>query len=159
MVRDMIEQWRTLADHCGVKSALAAAGAYLVGPVDAVVWGLVTLLVLDFALGFGRAWTAGTLSGRRMLHGAGKFVLFGLAVVMGHVLDAMFLAGIGLEFPVTCRNLIIVYLALSESLSICEHLACLNVPLPARLVARLKCYRDEISNTESASRPAGRPRA
>lgn len=145
-MRDVVEQVRVMADQCGTKAALAAAVTYLVGPVDAAVYGLLTLWAIDFGLGFGRALWCGRLSSRRMLRGTGKILLYGVAMIMGHVLDQLFFTAADVAFPVTCRNLIIVYLALNESLSICEHLACLNVPLPGRLVQRLKCYRDSYCN-------------
>lgn len=135
----------------GVKAGLAGLAAFLIGPVDLVVLALLALWAMDFALGFGRAWVAGSLSRAKMFSGLLKIVLYGASLVTGQLVDTVILGSAGALLPIAARNGVAVYLALNEALSISEHLACLGVPLPAAVIRRIRCYRDTCCGIDSAA--------
>jgi len=142
----MTEAATRLHDLCAEfswRALWACAGStlsWLLGGWGEALTALVVLYALDFALGFGLAWRDEQLSAARFRGGLYKILLYGLVIMVANLLD---LAVGGLPFldsPV--RALFILYLALGEFLSACNHIASLHPGiLPAGLLARVRNYR------------------
>lgn len=119
--------------------------SYFTGGLDQLITSLFLLMVVDFALGFSRGWVERRISGDKMKHGAVKFILYGLtiwvAVLVQNMIRAFDPTVLGWNMSVSIRDWVVAYLVLNESVSCMEHLTFFKVPLPARLVQRLKHYR------------------
>lgn len=109
---------------------------------------LFLLMFLDYALGFIRGWQTHRISSGKMKRGLLKFILYGIAIIVSvHVNQAVatlvpYFKGINL------RPFLIAYLIINEGLSVLEHLTFFGVPLPSKIVKRLRAYRDCIMNTD-----------
>lgn len=113
-----------------------------IGGWDRLANGLFLLMCLDFALGFARGWVDGCLSARKFRRGLAKFFLYAAAVFTAVTLDGVLNVKAEAFFHIDIRSLMVMYLAINETLSILGHLRAFGVPLPQRLIRRLEDYRD-----------------
>ena len=115
---------------------------------DSLIPSLLLLMVLDYVLGFARGWVTHRISSGKMKRGLFKFILYGIAIIVSvHINQALtvlipYFAGVNI-----CPFLI-AYLIINEALSVLEHLTYFGVPLPSKIVSRLRAYRDCIMNTD-----------
>ncbi len=132
--------------------ASCAAGfmSWLCGGIDQLVMTLALFWAIDFCLGFARAVKTSTISASKMKSGAGKLVLYGFAIIVGHHLDGLLHSGAHLTFPLAIRDAVACYLAINESISIFEHMSFFGVPLPAPLLKRLRTYRDGVCGEDAS---------
>lgn len=75
-----------------------------------------------------------------------KFILYGVAIIVGHMLDLIVIHDT-VEFG--ARNIIVIYLGVTEALSVLKHLAGLGLNIPLKLINRLEGMRDELNSTWS----------
>lgn len=106
---------------------------------------LAMLLVCDYLLGFSRAWCSSSLSARKATRGIYKIALYGVAIFVVADAEHAF-RSCGIPFP--WRNFFILFLCVNETLSCLDHLAFFGVPVPSRIRARLRSYRDKILKDE-----------
>jgi len=138
MFQDLLGNWAIKL--CG--SAIFVTALNFVGGRDRPLEGLFSLLCLDFVLGVAHGWRIGRFSKSKIMGGLAKFMLYYLALRCANDLDAVFNAQAGLWFHVNFRGFLIMYLCLHEALSVLQHLHFFGVPLPAKLLKRLRDYRD-----------------
>ncbi|MGE4292383.1 MAG: phage holin family protein [Desulfovibrio sp.] len=118
--------------------------SWLLGGWGEAMTALVALYTLDFALGFGLAWRDETLSAVRFRGGLYKILLYGLVIMVANLLDLAVGDLPFLDSPV--RALFILYLALGEFLSACNHISSLHPGiLPSGLLIRVRNYRRGMS--------------
>jgi toxin secretion/phage lysis holin len=129
-------------------SCVAGVVSWLCGGIDQLMATLVLFWAIDFCLGFARAIKTASVSSAKMKAGAGKLILYGFAVIVGHHLDGLLHSGAHVAFPLAIRDAVACYLALNEAISIFEHLSFYGVPLPAPLLKRLRTYRDGVCEGE-----------
>ena len=144
----------SLCTDMGLKTCATfgmAGVSWVVGGIDQLVTSLVLLMVFDFMLGFSRGYRERQVSGAKLKHGLMKFILYGVAVQIAlqmqrtlFELDPTFM---GLRLSIALRDWLIAYLVLNEGLSCLDHLAYFRVPIPQRLVLRIKSYRDKLCHT------------
>ncbi|MEZ6854370.1 phage holin family protein [Halodesulfovibrio aestuarii] len=138
--------FQDLTTNADIKAILGAFGgclAVLFGGVYPLVNALVALWALDFVLGIKRAWDENKLSARKARRGVRKmFMYLVTVVVMGLVEYAMGAAG---KLLSPC-SLTVSFLCAHEGLSCLSHLSHFGVPIPKKLVDRLRNYRDEIND-------------
>jgi toxin secretion/phage lysis holin len=133
-----------LFEHFAFKSGWAAFLAcfgWLLGGLDLAVLALFVLYVVDFGLGLYRAWSTCALSASKARKGMAKLVLYVIVIICAHMLDV----SLAQTLPFLAhyvRNTIIVFVAITEFLSVCTHLAALGLRVPEALQARLRSYRD-----------------
>lgn len=154
-----------LGVHAGFKgwwafvfSVLSAA----LGGVGTLAVLLVTLMILDYLLGFCRAWCACRLSGRKMRKGIVKFLLYAVGVFVVSIVDASMsetfrplvnmLASVGINLPCPARSFYMCWLVLQEALSCIKHLEDFGLPVPVWLRSRLVSYRDVVDAAAVAGR-------
>ena len=149
--------WDSIFSDFGFKSCIAFFGACLsltVGGFDQLFISLIWLIVLDFILGFSRAWRECHISGSKMKHGLMKFILYGatiqISLHMQYTLAYLRPVVLGVDLTLALRDWLIAYLVLNEGLSCLSHLAYFGVPIPTRLIKRLKAYRDCIFHEKEA---------
>lgn len=136
LVQTYLQQVTSNADLKGVSALAGAAIAAVLGGSVPLVSALVALLVLDFVLGFKRAWQLGRFSRHKAKAGIFKIVLYMITVLV------MGLTEFSLGNILPIRDLMISYLCVTEALSCIEHLSFFGVPIPQALRERLKNYRD-----------------
>ncbi len=114
---------------------------YAIGWFDLVMKWLLMLMMLDFAMGFANAWKHHRVSRTKMRDGIYKFILYAILIGTGHWTDIVVFHQ---EVEFGFQNAFIVYLGLTEAISILKHGADLWAPVPKRILIRLESYRDKI---------------
>lgn len=138
-----------LFDQSAFKSFWACFGScmgWLLGGFDVALLALLVLYVLDFMLGFYRAWMQGAISWTKIRRGLMKTVFYLVLIICAQMLDQIVVFSYpSLTFLAKgVRNFVIGYAALCEFLSVCVHLDAQGVRLPMALVKRLRGYRDKM---------------
>ena len=136
LVQTYLQQFTSNADVKGVSALASTAAAAVFGGSVPLVSALVALWVLDFVLGFRRAWQLGRLSGHKFRAGLFKIVLYMITILVMGITEF----SLGNILPI--RDLMISYLCVTEALSCIEHLSFFGVPIPQALRERLTNYRD-----------------
>ena len=134
--------WK-VAFTCGVSCL-----SWIVGGLDQLVVSLYILMAADFFLGFSRAWKTERISGSKLKHGIMKFLLYSvtvwIALQIQQGLHEVEPNAFGFRFSLAVRDWLVAYRVLNEGLSCLSHLAYFRVPIPQRLIRRLRNYRDCI---------------
>ena len=138
VARDLLGGW--VAKTCG--STVLAVVCGWIGGQDKLVEGLFLLICLDFALGLARGWTDGCLSRAKFRRGLAKFFLYYAAILASCLLDDVLNVKAEVLLHIDFRALMVMYLAVNETISILGHLRSFGVPLPEKMIRRLKDYRD-----------------
>ncbi len=116
--------------------------SFIFGGFGSEVLALLVLMILDFVFGFLVAFVKKDIDSGEMRRGIFKFILFGVAIITGHLLDVVLSAsGLGKllqDNVINFKALIVAYLAINEGISILEHLSFFGVPLPRKIFLRLK---------------------
>ena len=136
--RDLLVGWLGK----GMLSTVLALLFGCIGGWDRLASGLYLLMCLDFALGFARGWVDGCLSARKFRRGLAKFFLYAAAILAASTLDGVLNVKVETVLHIDFRAGMVMYLAINETLSILGHLRVFGVPLPQKLIQRLKDYRD-----------------
>lgn len=146
-----------LGVHAGFKASWSFVFLVLsaaLGGVGTLAVLLVTIMVLDYILGFCRAWCTCTISGKKMREGIVKFILYATGVVVVSIADASvaetlrpllrMLEYIGVYVQNPVRSLYMCWLVSHEALSCIKHLESFGLPVPHWLRIRLVSYRDVV---------------
>jgi len=136
--RDLLAGWLGKGAVSGVLAMVLSC----IGGWDKLASGLFLLMCLDFALGFARGWMDDCLSGRKFRRGLAKFFLYAAAILAASTLDGVLNVKAEALLHIDFRAGMVMYLAINETLSILGHLRACGVPLPQKLIQRLKDYRD-----------------
>ncbi|ADP87165.1 phage holin family protein [Nitratidesulfovibrio vulgaris] len=140
---------RTLCEEFPVKASIGTCAAFvgtLLGGVGMMISLLFLLLVIDFALGFCRAWRAGRVSSSKLRGGGLKFVFYFLSIVVMAAVQAATSQSTGMTIPL--RDVFVAYLCVNEGLSCLEHLSYFGVPVPEKIRERLRAYRDNLCTSK-----------
>ena len=143
-----------------MKAVLAAAlGALCAYAVELVVpvLVLVAVMLLDYATGMAKAYSAGQLSSRIGIRGILKKLGYLVIVAVAGVVDWLIRYGldsVGVEIKVEflIALIVIVWLVINELISILENVAALGGPVPGflqKLIGRLKSSVEQRTGEES----------
>lgn len=77
----------------------------------------------------------------KLRKGIFKFILYGVAIIVGHMLDLLVIHDT-VEFG--AQYIIIMYLGITEALSVLKHLANMWLHIPIKLINRLEGMRDNL---------------
>lgn len=100
----------------------------------------IALMGIDYATGILNAWLKGEIKSKKMREGLAK--KFGELCVL--VIGAIF--SYGLAVPVIILNFVSIYIMIMESISICENLNKLGVPIPKFIKKALSEANETIQN-------------
>lgn len=111
----------------------------LIGWMDLIIHALLVLMILDFWFGFLQAYRDNKFSWERLKTGIIKFILYGIAIIVGSQTDIIaFHTTIEFGF----RNFFIVYLGITESLSVIKHFSHFGLKFPSKLISALETFRE-----------------
>ena len=77
----------------------------------------------------------------KMKRGIIKFILYGVAIIVGHMLDLLVMHE---DIDYGAQNIIIIYLGVTEALSVLKHLARFGLKIPMRLIAKLEGIKNDL---------------
>lgn len=116
--------------------------AWLFGGGDALIWTLVTLVILDYITGVVKGIYNAVLSSDVGRRGILKKVMLLIVVALANVVQQL----IGGSVPV--REIVIMFFVVNEGLSILENVAATGLPIPQKLKNVLLQLRDENNGGE-----------
>ena len=105
----------------------------------------IALMGIDYATGILNAWLKGEIESKKMREGLAK--KFGELCVL--VIGAIFT--FGLAIPGIILNFVSIYIMIMESVSICENLNKLGVPIPKFIKRALNEANEKIQNHDKKS--------
>ena len=108
---------------------------------EIIITSLLTLTVLDFILWFCKAWKRKKINSKKMKFWVGKFITYWIWIIASYHIDlAIFKENVwwGIQY------FICLYLALTEGISVLEHLEDMWVKFP--LLKILKWKKKELEN-------------
>lgn len=100
----------------------------------------ISLMGIDYATGILNAWLKGEIKSKKMREGLAK--KFGELCIL--MIGAIFTYG--LKAPAIILNFVSVYIMIMESISICENLNKLGVPIPKFIKKALSEANETIQN-------------
>lgn len=120
---------------------------------EAIPWliGLLVIYCFDFMLGVWIALNKGTFSPDRLIKGIYKFILFGVAIVIGNQVDLVLSELVNVvrleDFHFFLAKFwIIWYMSIHESISALGKLYSIGVPLPKTLIDKLLGYKKMLDD-------------
>lgn len=103
------------------------------------------LYIADMACGMWIAAYKGNWSWPKLRKWVFKFILYGIAIIVWHFLDLLIMQNT-VQFG--AQYIIIMYLGVTEALSVLKHLANLGLHIPIKLINRLEGIKHNLdSNT------------
>ena len=126
----------------GIRAAIAAAITGIVGQFGywPILFGLLLIcMALDFATGFGKAVIKKQISSQRAGIGAMKKLMYLAAAACGLFVDAIItisaqVVNISVNIPPIIGMLTLIWLILTETISIVENISSSGVPVPLFLL-------------------------
>jgi len=151
---------RNLCDVGAIKTLVAlpaSLATWLFGGFGELLLSLILIMVIDFTLGFIRAWREHNVSSHKMMGWVVKFSMYGIGVILANRLDTV-LGMCLVDLPVdqlnaNLRTFVIAYLCISESISVLEHMGHLGFRVPRIFIKRLQQYRDGLDGGEGDGSP------
>lgn len=122
-------------------SALLLTISYLTWGFDQVAIAFFILLIIDFIFGISVAWKNHCISQKRMVKWLWKFFVYFWAIIVWNLTDIIVFHQT-VEYGI--KNFVIVYLWLTEALSILKHISEFGVQLPIKLIARIEGIRNNL---------------
>ena len=122
-----------------IKVILAGIGgvlAYLFGPWDALIIGLVVLLTLDYVTGVTAGAIKGELSSKVGFFGLLRKLVILVIIAVAAIIDRIIPSTNG-----AIRAAVIMFYIMNESLSILENAGRIGIPLPKRLRKAIESLR------------------
>lgn len=124
----------------GIKVGFAGFGAFLgglVGGMDGLMYALLAMIVLDYAMGVLIAVSHKRLSSQIGFKGITKKIMMLVLVAVGHLIDSKVIGN-----GSVLRTAIIMFYIANEAISITENAVNIGLPLPKKLVEALAQIRD-----------------
>lgn len=114
---------------------------FLFWDVNITVYALTSLMIIDFILWISIAIKRKEVSKSKMKSWMFKFILYWLLIIVWNQVDRI------IKIDYICfKYLFISYLAITESLSILEHLAYYDLKIPLWIIGILKDYKQKFED-------------
>lgn len=129
-------------DHLFLKATLSAVGVtagFLFGVAFyQLIWIVIVLVVIDSITGVWAARESGeVVSSRRFVTTVPKLLRYLIFIVAGHLLQT------SIPFNLYIENIVVVFLATTEFISIAENLGKAGMPIPNKLLNKIEELRDK----------------
>lgn len=122
-------------------SLLIAWFSYLVWWIDIATKACMMLILADFVFWITIACYQWRYSGKRMMQWLIKFILYGVAMIVGNQIDLL-IFHTSVEF--WAKNIIILYIGINDGISVLKHLWQAWLKLPQKLIDRLQGFQNNL---------------
>jgi len=122
-------------------TSIVAIFSYLIWWIDVAVKACWMLVFFDFVFWISLAVYSRTYSWKRMMQWLIKFILYWVAMIVWNQIDLLLFHS-SIEF--WAKNFIILYVWITDGISIIKHLWVMGLKLPQRLIDRLQGIQDNI---------------
>lgn len=133
-----------------IQAGLGAVGGFLgwaFGGLDGFLYTLIVFVAIDYITGVICAIVDKKLSSDAGYRGILQKIMIFVVVAVGNIIDVLLLNGQGSPL----RTMIIFFYLSNEGLSILEHAARLNIPIPAQLKSVILQLREKEEETDAES--------
>jgi len=127
-----------------VASGLLYALLWLFGDVNDAVIALLVLMTLDVVLGLSVAIKQCDVSSDKLRQGAMKFLLYFVLIVAANCVDKVVALVPLLSRVMQVRSYVMIYLAVTEGISVLENLTSLGVAVPKVMLKRLRRFKQSM---------------
>ena len=127
-----------------VASGLLYALLWLFGDVNDAVIALLALMTLDVILGLSAAIKYHDVSSDKLRQGAVKFLLYFVLIIAANCVDKVVALVPLMSQIVQIRSFTMIYLAVSEGISVLENLSTLGVAVPKVMLKRLRRFKQSM---------------
>lgn len=128
--------------------ALKTVGSWIFMGISFIFWDLNFALIAcgilymtDLFLWMGVNAYRGTWDWNKLRKWVFKFILYGIAIIVWNMVDLLV---VHQDIEFWARNIIILYLGITEALSVLKHLASMWLHIPLKLINRLEGMRDDL---------------
>jgi len=127
-----------------ITSGLLYAFLWLFGDIDDAVIALLALMTLDTLLGLLAAIKHHDVSSDKLRQGAAKLLLYFVLIIAANCVDRVVALVPLVSQVVQIRSFTMIYLAVSEGISVLENLSSLGVAVPKVLLKRLRRFKQSM---------------
>lgn len=124
-----------------IASWIVMAFSFLVWEVNMALYACGVLYIADFICWISINAYYGRFSWFKLRKWIFKFILYGIAIIVGNMLDLLVVHN---QVEFWAQNIIVIYLGVTEALSVLKHLASMWLHIPIKLINRLEGMRDEL---------------
>ena len=127
-----------------ITSGLLYAFLWLFGDIDDAVIALLALMTLDTLLGLLAAIKHHDVSSDKLRQGAAKLLLYFVLIIAANCVDRVVALVPLVSQVVQIRSFTMIYLAVSEGISVLENLSSLGVAVPKVMLKRLRRFKQSM---------------
>ena len=138
--------WAQIMSMKIIKSIISwfvLSATFLIGDINLPVIACAILYLADMILGITINAYRWTFSWIKLRKGIYKFLLYWGTIIVAHMLDLIFVHTTS-EFG--ARYVMIIYLGVTEGLSVLKQFASLGLNIPLKIINRLEGIRDELDS-------------
>ena len=122
-----------------VGSLLISFFLYIFGQITDVVYVLIIFMVIDTCFGFFGAVKHKNVRSEKLRQGIVKWILYFVFVVLANCLDKL----VKFPFATSLRSFVLMYLCITEAISIIEHLQTFGLVIPSKIIKFLNLLKKE----------------
>ena len=129
-----------------VGSLLISFFLYIFGQITDVVYVLIIFMVIDTCFGFFGAVKHKNVRSEKLRQGVVKWILYFVFIVLANCLDKL----VKFPFTTSLRSFVLMYLCITEAISIVEHLQAYGLDVPSKITKILKLWKkqEQFSNKD-----------
>jgi len=140
---DFINYLDKLRFHFSIRSifsSLIYGILWLLGGINDAIIGLFILMILDFFFGFILAIKEHKVCSLKLRSGAIKFLVYFIIIITANLVDKAIstIHWFKVFDLVEMKNLAVLYLCVTEAISILENMIKLGIPIPKKIIKRMK---------------------
>lgn len=129
-----------------ILSGIILTGSFLIWEINLAIIACCILYMTDLFLWFGMAVYNWKFSWLKLQKGIVKFILYWTAMIVWHMVDLIILHDT-VEYG--AQNLIVIYLGITEALSVLHHLSKCGLAIPMKLMASLEWIKTNLDTAWS----------
>jgi len=122
-----------------IPSFLTSVFFYIFGDITDVVYVLLIFMTIDTCFGFFGAIYKKQVKSEKLRQGTIKWILYFVFIVLANCLDKL----VQFPFASSLRNFVLMYLCITEAISIIEHLQSFGLVIPTKVTKFLNLLKKE----------------
>ena len=117
---------------------------WLFGDINDAVIALLALMTLDVVLGLSAAIKHSDVSSDKLRGGAVKFLLYFVLIIIANCVDKVIALVPLMSQVIQVKSYTMIYLAVTEGVSVLENLTSLGAPVPKVMLRRLRRFKQTM---------------
>ena len=122
-----------------IGSTVSSIFLYIFGEITDVVYVFIIFMIIDTCFGFFGAIYNKRVRSEKLRQGIVKWILYFVFIVLANCLDKL----VKFPFATSLRSFVLMYLCITEAISIIEHLQSFGLVIPTKIIKFLKLLKKE----------------